>query len=84
MSRRRIALAAGLALGLSAGVAPAAPAATPFGPVAGPTGCLAQGGQNASDTGTQGCATSAGLTGANGPVVSPDGRNVYVAGGTNA
>jgi len=78
-------LATTAALVSAAGIAmvPAtASAAGGFGPLSGPTGCLAAPGTRSADDGTQDCAEGKGLLGANAVAVSPDGANVYVAAGT--
>jgi DNA-binding beta-propeller fold protein YncE len=64
-------------------MAPAtAPAAGGFGPLGGPTGCLVAPGTSSAESGTGSCGEGKGLIGANAVAVSPDGANVYVAGGT--
>ncbi len=57
-------------------------AAGGFGPLSGPTGCIANGGTGEGLP--AGCATGKGLLGAAAVAVSPDGANVYVAGGKAA
>ena len=76
---RMIALAA-LAVGLG-GMPGTADAAGGFGPLSGPGGCLVAPEATSSDNGTSGCAVGAALVGAHAVAVSPDGANVYVAGG---
>ncbi len=76
---RMIALAA-LAVGLG-GMPGTANAAGGFGPLSGPGGCLVAPEAASSDNGTSGCAVGAALVGAHAVAVSPDGANVYVAGG---
>lgn len=55
-------------------------AADGFGPLSGSEGCLVAVGSGASE-GVRGCAPGKGLYGARAVAVSPDGANVYVAGG---
>jgi DNA-binding beta-propeller fold protein YncE len=65
------------------GAAPVtADAAGGFGPLSGPGGCLVAPEAGSSDSGTSSCAVGKALTGAHAVAVSPDGANVYVAGGT--
>ncbi|HST33243.1 MAG TPA: hypothetical protein VLJ80_06955 [Solirubrobacteraceae bacterium] len=59
-------------------------AADGFGPLNGHDGCLVAPGESSSDQGTSGCGTGKGLYGASAVAVSPDGANVYVAGGVAA
>lgn len=61
--------------------APAAQAAGGFGPLSGQGGCLVDPGEANSIRGTQGCGAGKALVGARAVAVSPDGANVYVAGG---
>lgn len=58
-------------------------AASGFGPLSGPGGCAVSPGEGSSDKGTSGCADGKALLGASAVAVSPDGANVYVAGGVN-
>ncbi len=65
------------------GVAPVSADATGgFGPLSGPGGCLVAPEAASSDDGTSGCTVGKALTGPHAVAVSPDGANVYVAGGT--
>ncbi len=69
-----------LVVGFSA--APAtADATSGFGPLSGPGGCLVAPEAGGSEDGTSGCAVGKALSGARAVAVSPDGANVYVAGG---
>ncbi|HEY2718709.1 MAG TPA: beta-propeller fold lactonase family protein [Solirubrobacteraceae bacterium] len=78
-SSKHIALAASiLAVSLSA-LPASAIAADGFGPLSGEHGCLVAPG--AKGAGTSACGTGKGLRGARAVAVSPDGANVYVAGG---
>ncbi len=52
-----------------------------FGPLNGQNGCLVAPDQSSSEQGTSRCGTGKGLYGASAVAVSPDGTNVYVAGG---
>jgi DNA-binding beta-propeller fold protein YncE len=83
-TRQRMRLAAIAAAAAALGVAAApdgAAAATGFGPLTGPGGCvLSPGAARGADSG--GCAAGAGLVGPDAVAASPDGANVYVAGGT--
>ncbi len=80
---RHIATIAATAIAASLGGAPAAAdAAGGFGPLSGRGGCLVAPEAGSSDDGTSGCAVGAALVGAHAVAVSPDGANVYVAGGT--
>jgi DNA-binding beta-propeller fold protein YncE len=72
--RAAIALAAG-ATALAA--SPAAHAAAGFGPLSGPSACLAA----VSAEAPHGCRVANGLVGADAVAVSPDGADVYVVGG---
>jgi DNA-binding beta-propeller fold protein YncE len=81
--RRRAATIAAVASAVCLAAAPAsAGAAAGFGPLSGPTGCLAAPESRSSESGTDGCGEGKGLVGANAVAVSPDGANVYVAAGT--
>jgi DNA-binding beta-propeller fold protein YncE len=80
---KRIATIAATALAAGLGGAPAAAdAAGGFGPLSGPGGCLVAPEAGSSASGTSGCAVGNALVGAHAVAVSPDGANVYVAGGT--
>jgi DNA-binding beta-propeller fold protein YncE len=80
---RHVATIAATAVVAGLGVAPAAAdAAGGFGPLSGPGGCLVAPEAASSESGTSGCAVGKALTGARAVAVSPDGANVYVAGGT--
>lgn len=64
-------------------IAPAsAGAAAGFGPLSGPGGCLVAPEAASSEGGTSSCSVGKALIGARAVAVSPDGANVYVAGGT--
>jgi DNA-binding beta-propeller fold protein YncE len=80
-SRRRIAVAAGTLLASFSAIPASAVAADGFGPLNGQNGCLVAPDQSSSDQGTSRCGTGKGLYGASAVAVSPDGANVYVAGG---
>ena len=69
-----------LAVGLSA-IPATADATGGFGPLSGPGGCLVAPEAGGSEDGTSGCAVGKALVGAHAVAVSPDGANVYVAGG---
>ncbi|HEY1450539.1 MAG TPA: beta-propeller fold lactonase family protein [Solirubrobacteraceae bacterium] len=78
-SSKHIAVAASiLAVSLSA-LPASAIAADGFGPLSGEHGCLVAPGAKGAGTGT--CGTGKGLRGARAVAVSPDGANVYIAGG---
>jgi len=78
---RHIAIAAG-ALAASFSALPAsALAADGFGPLSGEHGCLVAPAAKSAEQGTGACGTGKGLRGARAVAVSPDGANVYVAGG---
>jgi DNA-binding beta-propeller fold protein YncE len=82
LSRHAAAIAtAALFAGLGA-VPATANAAAGFGPLSGPGGCLVAPEAASSDDGTSSCTVGKALTGARAVAVSPDGANVYVAGGT--
>lgn len=71
------------AAALLTGLAPAsADAAAGFGPLSGPGGCLVAPEAASSESGTSSCSVGKALIGARAVAVSPDGANVYVAGGT--
>ncbi|HTZ86854.1 MAG TPA: beta-propeller fold lactonase family protein [Solirubrobacteraceae bacterium] len=77
-SVRTIAIAAG-ALALL--TPPSAFAADGFGPLSGAHGCLVAPDEGTPTYDTSDCGTGKGLYGASAVAVSPDGKNVYVAGG---
>jgi DNA-binding beta-propeller fold protein YncE len=80
---RHVAAIVATALVAGLDVAPVtADAAGGFGPLSGPGGCLVAPEAASSDSGTSNCAVGKALTGPHAVAVSPDGANVYVAGGT--
>jgi DNA-binding beta-propeller fold protein YncE len=82
-SRHVAAMAAAAALLTGLTLAPArADAAAGFGPLSGPGGCLVAPEAASSESGTSSCSVGKALIGARAVAVSPDGANVYVAGGT--
>src|ERR1019366_6942390 len=81
LSRRIVRTAATLLVAGAVGVPASAEAAGGFGPLSGPGGCLVAPESGSSEDGTGSCTVGKALTGASAVAVSPDGANVYVAGG---